>query len=86
MAEPKNEHPLDACVRNLREWAYCDSLVQLDRKRVRDALSDDHAACGRLMTDDECMRFVCGGDDGAPPPELARDFPRTHALLEEYWQ
>ncbi len=77
------KHPLDACVDSLRAWAYTDSLVELDRARLRKALADDHETSGYLMTEKECEAFVCGDDSGAPPVQLVRDFPKTHAYLNE---
>jgi hypothetical protein len=60
-------HPLDACVESICGWAYTDSLVELDRKRVREALAADHATSGYLMSEEQCASFICGDDSGAPP-------------------
>lgn len=82
-----DEHPVHRAARVLIEWAYCDSLIDdIDRVRLRELLTEDEATAGYLPTDEQCEAFICGGDDGAPPAELVRDFPRTHAYLEWFWQ
>ncbi len=73
-------------VESLMGWAYTDSLVRLDAKRLGVLLAEDFERNSRCMlTLDECEAFICGGEDGAPPPELVAAFPKTHAYLEEFW-
>ncbi|HEX4334651.1 MAG TPA: hypothetical protein VH062_01990 [Polyangiaceae bacterium] len=80
-----DEHPVHRAARQLAEWAYCDSMIELNRSKLRELLSEDEQTSGYLPSDEQCMQFICGGDDGAPPPDLVRDFPKTHAWLEEFW-
>lgn len=82
----ETEHPLDLATRSIAEWAYCDSMVYLDRKKLRGLLADDSETAGYLPTDEQCGEFVCGDDTGTPPAKLVTDFPRVHAYLEEFWQ
>ena len=81
-----DEHPLHGAARALAEWAYCDSMLVHDQAKLRELLAEDEATAGYLPTDEQCEAFICGGDDGAPPADLVRDFPKTHAWLEEQWQ
>ena len=84
--DPAELPPIDIAVKELSAWAYTDSLVQLDAVRLRQCLADDAEKNDRAMlTPAECEAFICGGEDGAPPPELVAAFPKTHALIEEYW-
>ena len=83
---PEGEHGLHRAARLLSEWAYCDSMIEIPQAQLRKRLNEDHETAGYLPTDEQCMEFICGGDDGAPPPDLVRDFPKTHAYLEEFWQ
>lgn len=79
-------HPLDVAVARLRGWAYHDSLVNLDKHELRAKLAADVAATGTdLMTEEESMTFICGGDEGEPPPELVKRFPATHEWIGRHW-
>ncbi len=78
----KEEHPLAVAIANLVGWAYTDSLVNLDRLKLRDCLERDAAGNSRgMLTAEECVLFVCGGEDGAIPTALSAAFPATDAYL-----
>ncbi len=79
------EHPIDRMAKSIGAWAFCDSSVQLDPKRLKSALIEDAATSGRVLTESECEQFICGGEDGEIPANIRRDYPRTHQLLEEHW-
>lgn len=79
-------HPLYVAALRIAQWAYCDSMVKLDSRKLRERLSDDADVSGYLPDETQCMEFVCGDDSGAPPAKLVADFPATHAYLEEFWQ
>lgn len=70
----------------LAEWAYTDSGIVLDRLKLEALLKEESVAAGYLPSDDECMEFICGADDGEPPAKLVRDFPKTNAYIEGYWE
>lgn len=73
-------------VKELCGWALTDSRVCLDDKRLSKLLAEDFAGNARCMlTSAECEAFICGGEDGAPPPELVAAFPKTSAYLGEVW-
>ena len=79
------EHPVHRAARFLADWAFCDSRVLLDRRKLRELLSGDSANCGYLPTEEQCADFICGDESGRPPAKLVTDFPRTHAYLEQVW-
>lgn len=75
---------LAAC--SIINWAYADSLVELDRDRLKEQLRCDWNLTGRVPTEAECEVFVTGDDSGEIPKKLIEQFPRTHAFLNAYWQ
>ena len=77
---------IQRCVRELSGWAFCDSSVQLDQRELYDYLALDYETSGYLPTDEQCMLFITGGDEGTPPADLVRDFPKTNAFIERYWE
>ncbi len=80
----QEEHPLEVAVAALCGWAYTDSLVVLDRVKLRDCLERDSAGNSRgMLTAEECQLFVCGGEDGAIPTALSAAFPATDAYITE---
>lgn len=80
------EHPVYRAARVLAEWAVADSNIHIDQRALREHLADDSERAGYLPDDDQCAEFIMGGDDGAPPPKLVADFPKTNAFLESYWE
>ncbi len=70
----------------LAEWAFSDSGITLDRLKLEKLLAEEANLVGYLPSDKQCMEFICGGDDGAPPAQLVRDFPKTNAYLEKEWE
>lgn len=71
---------------SLVDWAYSDSLVELDEHDLAICLEYDYKVAGRFPTDAECEELVTGGDDGEPDPKLCALFPDTNDFLATYWE
>lgn len=80
------EHPIAHVAIELQQWAYTDSLIVLDLVKLTALLIEDERQAGYLPSDKQCELLICGGDDGAPPAQLVRDFPKTNAYLEKEWE
>jgi hypothetical protein len=87
-------HPLDAAVARVRGWAYTDSLLDLDKGKLRELLASDIETTGTALPNEfECSEMICGLEDrdsrpcneGGIPLDLIARFPATHAWLEEQW-
>jgi hypothetical protein len=65
-------------------WAYADSLVRLDERKLRQCIVDDIGATGsEPLGEDECELFVCANQDDPGLPALKARFPKTDTWLEE---
>lgn len=78
---------LEEAIESIRQWAYTDSLVELEEAPLRQCLLDDVAATGTaLPSEAEIQEFICGAEDGPTRvPALRRRFPKTDAWLTEQW-
>jgi hypothetical protein len=79
------QHPIDRMVESIAGWSYSDSLVEVDRKKLRAKLIEDALASGQTMSDEACELFVCGDVDDPELKKLRTAFPKTDAFLEEHW-
>jgi hypothetical protein len=78
---------LDAAVDSICKWAYSDSHVEIDRERLKKALSKDlhESPPATDLTEKECEELVCGDDEGEIPEHLTLNYPYTNELIQSYY-